>query len=335
MTIREQAEQREYQYLSRYASHSADSKGRQREEAQDEIRTIYQRDRDRILHSKSFRRLKHKTQVFIAPIGDHYRTRLTHTLEVSQLSRTVARALYLNDDLTEAIALGHDLGHTPFGHAGERALNEVCPLGFRHYEQSIRVVEKYERDGQGLNLTAEVKDGILNHQWNLHPSTPEGQIVRFCDKIAYINHDVDDAERAGIMKEEDIPVRFRKSLGGSTKERLNTLINDIIYNSIDSEEIRMSDDIMGEMVDLRTFLYENLYTNSIAKEEERKVPGLLQILYEYYEKHIEEMPVEYVKLIERGEMEQRVVCDYISGMTDPYAVQKFEQLFVPKSWPNE
>ena len=335
MTIREQAEKREYEFLSRYAAHSSDSLGRDRDEAQDDIRTVYQRDRDRIIHSKSFRRLKHKTQVFIAPIGDHYRTRLTHTLEVSQLSRTVSRALRLNDDLTEAIALGHDLGHTPFGHAGERALNEVCPFGFRHYEQSIRVVEKLERDGNGLNLTKEVRDGILNHQWNLRPSTLEGQIVRFCDKIAYINHDIDDAERAGIMTEEDIPDRFRKSLGGSTKERLDTLINDIIYQSIDSDEIHMSPDIQKEMEDLRRFMYENLYTDSIAKIEEKKVPVLLKILYQYYEQHIDEMPDEYVQLIGNGEAEPRVVCDYISGMTDPYAVQKFEELFIPKSWPKQ
>ena len=335
MTIREQAEQREYEFLSRYAAHSAQSLGRDKEEAQDDIRTVYQRDRDRIIHSKSFRRLKHKTQVFIAPIGDHYRTRLTHTLEVSQLSRTVSRALRLNDDLTEAIALGHDLGHTPFGHAGERALNEVCPFGFRHYEQSIRVVEKLERDGRGLNLTKEVRDGILNHQWGLHPSTLEGQIVRFCDKIAYINHDIDDAERAGIMTEEDIPDRFRKSLGESTKERLDTLINDIIYQSIDSDEIRMSPDIQKEMEDLRHFMYENLYTDSIAKIEEKKVPVLLKILYQYYEQQIDEMPDEYVQLIRNGEAEPRVVCDYIAGMTDPYAVQKFEELFIPKSWPKQ
>ena len=335
MTIREQAEKREYEFLSRYAAHSSDSLGRDRDEVQDDIRTVYQRDRDRIIHSKSFRRLKHKTQVFIAPIGDHYRTRLTHTLEVSQLSRTVSSALRLNDDLTEAIALGHDLGHTPFGHAGERALNEVCPFGFRHYEQSIRVVEKLERDGNGLNLTKEVRDGILNHQWNLRPSTLEGQIVRFCDKIAYINHDIDDAERAGIMTEEDIPDRFRKSLGGSTKERLDTLINDIIYQSIDSDEIHMSPDIKKEMEDLRHFMYENLYTDSIAKIEEKKVPVLLKILYQYYEQHIDEMPDEYVQLISNGEAEPRVVCDYISGMTDPYAVQKFEELFIPKSWPKQ
>ena len=335
MTIREQAEKREYEFLSRYAAHSSASLGRDRDEVQDDIRTVYQRDRDRIIHSKSFRRLKHKTQVFIAPIGDHYRTRLTHTLEVSQLSRTVSRALRLNDDLTEAIALGHDLGHTPFGHAGERALNEVCPFGFRHYEQSIRVVEKLERDGNGLNLTKEVRDGILNHRWNLRPSTLEGQIVRFCDKIAYINHDIDDAERAGIMTEEDIPDRFRKSLGGSTKERLDTLINDIIYQSIDSDEIHMSPDSKKEMEDLRHFMYENLYTDSIAKIEEKKVPVLLKILYQYYEQHIDEMPDEYVQLISNGEAEPRVVCDYISGMTDPYAVQKFEELFIPKSWPKQ
>ena len=247
----------------------------------------------------------------------------------------MSRALRLNDDLTEAIALGHDLGHTPFGHAGERALNEVCPFGFRHYEQSIRVVEKLERDGNGLNLTKEVRDGILNHQWNLRPSTLEGQIVRFCDKIAYINHDIDDAERAGIMTEEDIPDRFRKSLGGSTKERLDTLINDIIYQSIDSDEIHMSPDIQKEMEDLRRFMYENLYTDSIAKIEEKKVPVLLKILYQYYEQHIDEMPDEYVQLISNGEAEPRVVCDYISGMTDPYAVQKFEELFIPKSWPKQ
>ena len=245
MTIREQTEEREHRFLSRYAARAAESQGRDRPEEQDEIRTVYQRDRDRIIHSKAFRRMKHKTQVFIAPIGDHYRTRLTHTLEVSQLSRTVSRALRLNDDLTEAIALGHDLGHTPFGHAGERALDEVCPLGFRHYKQSIRVVEKLEKNGRGLNLTREVRDGILNHQWELMPATLEGQIVRFCDKIAYINHDIDDAERAGIMTESDIPDRFRKSLGTSTKERLDTLMRDLIYSSLDSDRIRMSEEVQA------------------------------------------------------------------------------------------
>ena len=335
MTIREQTEESEYRFLSRYAARAAESQGRDRPEEQDDIRTVYQRDRDRIIHSKAFRRMKHKTQVFIAPIGDHYRTRLTHTLEVSQLARTVSRALRLNDDLTEAIALGHDLGHTPFGHAGERALNEVCPLGFRHFRQSIRVVEKLEKNGQGLNLTREVRDGILNHQWELMPSTLEGQIVRFCDKIAYINHDIDDAERAGIMTEADIPDRFRKSLGASTKERLDTLMHDLIYSSIDSDRIRMSEEVQTEMVALRHFMYENLYTNSIAKIEERKVPGLLKILYQHYEQHMDEMPSEYLELIRSGEQEQRVICDYISGMTDPYAVQKFEELFIPQSWPKQ
>ncbi len=335
MTLREQAEELESQYLSKYAAHSRESNGRDREEAEDDIRPVYQRDRDRIIHCKSFRRLKQKTQVFIAPISDHYRTRLTHTLEVSQLSRTVAKALRLNEDLTEAIALGHDLGHTPFGHAGEKVLNQLCPFGFRHYEQSVRVVERLENDGRGLNLTKEVRDGILNHQWNLHPSTLEGQIVRFCDKIAYINHDIDDAERAGLLTEEDIPERYRRSLGESPKERLDTLIHDIILNSIDQDTIRMSEPIQTEMVGLRNFMYESLYTNSEAKAEEKKVPYLITSLYQYYEKHIDLMPAEYIRLIEEGETEQRAVCDFISGMTDPYAMQTFVKLFIPVRWPRD
>ncbi len=335
MTLREQAEELESQYLSKYAAHSRDSAGRDREEAEDDIRPVYQRDRDRIIHCKSFRRLKQKTQVFIAPISDHYRTRLTHTLEVSQLSRTVAKALRLNEDLTEAIALGHDLGHTPFGHAGEKVLNQLCPFGFRHYEQSVRVVERLENDGRGLNLTKEVRDGILNHQWNLHPSTLEGQIVRFCDKIAYINHDIDDAERACLMTENDIPDRYRRSLGESPKERLDTLIHDIILNSIDQDTIRMSEPIQTEMVGLRSFMYKSLYTNSEAKAEEKKVPYLITSLYQYYEKHIDQMPAEYIRLIEEGETQQRAVCDFISGMTDAYAMQTFVKLFIPVRWPRE
>lgn len=335
MTIREQAEERENRFLSKYAAHSAQSAGRDKEEPQDEVRPVYQRDRDRILHSKSFRRLKQKTQVFIAPVSDHYRTRLTHTLEVSQLSRTVSRALWLNDDLTEAIALGHDLGHTPFGHAGERVLNEICPLGFRHYEQSVRVVERLERDGQGLNLTKEVRDGILNHQWNLRPSTLEGQIVRFCDKIAYINHDIDDAERAGIMTESDIPENIRTHLGASTKERLDTMMHDIIFSSLDSDEIRMSEETEYYMMSLREFMFENLYTNSDAKTEEKRVPYLLTSLYQYYEQHLDEMPAEYLRLIGEGESKDRTVCDYISGMTDDYALAKFAALFIPRRWPGE
>ena len=335
MTLREQYQEQEDRILSPYAAHASQSAGRDKEEPQDEVRTVYQRDRDRILHSKSFRRLKQKTQGFIAPVSDHYRTRLTHTLEVSQLARTVSRALRLNDDLTEAIALGHDLGHTPFGHAGERVLNEISPTGFHHYEQSVRVVERLERDGKGLNLTKEVRDGILNHQWDLHPATLEGQIVRFCDKIAYINHDIDDAERAGLMTETDIPERIRSHLGASTKERLDTMMHDIIYSSLDRDEIRMSEEVEEWMMSLRVFMFENLYTNSDAKTEEKRVPWLLTSLYRYYEEHIDEMPSEYVRLIRDGEPPERVVCDYISGMTDPYAVDKFQELFIPRRWPGE
>lgn len=332
-SIREMAEEREYEVLSPYAAHAGDSKGRDREEPQCDIRTVYQRDRDRILHSKSFRRLAHKTQVFIAPMGDHYRTRLTHTLEVSQLSRTIAKALRLNDDLCDAIALGHDLGHTPFGHTGERVLNEICPLGFAHFRQSIRVVEVLEKNGEGLNLTWEVRDGILNHRTSGHPSTLEGQIVRFCDKIAYINHDIDDAERAGILSEDDIPKSYREILGGSTRDRLNTLIHDVIYSSLDKADIRMSPSIETAMMELRNFMFDHVYLNSVAKTEEGKVSRMITMLYQYYEKHVDEMPQEYIDLIEKkGQPEPRVVCDYISGMTDQYSISKFRELFVPQSW---
>ncbi|MDY5579118.1 deoxyguanosinetriphosphate triphosphohydrolase [Porcincola intestinalis] len=332
-SIREMAEEREYEVLSPYAAHAGDSKGREREEPQCDIRTVYQRDRDRILHSKSFRRLAHKTQVFIAPMGDHYRTRLTHTLEVSQLSRTIAKALRLNDDLSDAIALGHDLGHTPFGHTGERVLNEICPLGFAHFRQSIRVVEVLEKNGEGLNLTWEVRDGILNHRTSGHPSTLEGQIVRFCDKIAYINHDIDDAERAGILSEEDIPKKYREILGGSTRDRLNTLIHDVIYSSLDRADIRMSPEIEKAMMELRKFMFDHVYLNSVAKTEEGKVGRMITMLYQYYEKHVDEMPQEYIDLIKKkGQPEPRVVCDYISGMTDQYSISKFQELFVPQSW---
>ena len=332
-SIREMAEEREYEVLSPYAAHAGDSKGRDREEPQCDIRTVYQRDRDRILHSKSFRRLAHKTQVFIAPMGDHYRTRLTHTLEVSQLSRTIAKALRLNDDLCDAIALGHDLGHTPFGHTGERVLNEICPLWFAHFRQSIRVVEVLEKNGEGLNLTWEVRDGILNHRTSGHPSTLEGQIVRFCDKIAYINHDIDDAERAGILSEEDIPRTYREILGGSTRDRLNTLIHDVIYSSLDRADIRMSPGIEEAMMELRKFMFDHVYLNSVAKTEEGKVSRMITMLYQYYEKHVDEMPQEYIDLIEKkGQPEPRVVCDYISGMTDQYSISKVRDLFVPQSW---
>ena len=336
MTIREQAEEREFRFFDPRAAHAADSRGRDRAEDEDIIRTCYQRDRDRILHSKSFRRMKHKTQVFIAPVGDHYRTRLTHTLEVSQLSRTIAKALCLNDDLCDAIALGHDLGHTPFGHAGERVLNELCPLGFVHAEQSIRIVELLEKGGEGLNLTWEVRDGIRNHRTSGSPSTLEGQIVRYCDKIAYINHDIDDAERGGILREEDIPSEYRSVLGNSTRDRLNTLITDVIENSMEGGVIRMSPGVEEAMRDLRRFMFRNVYTNPVAKAEERKVPQLLGLLYRHYEEHPEALPEEYRALIEKaGEPVPRVVCDYISGMTDQFAVTKFEELFIPQSWPRQ
>lgn len=333
MNIRIEQERREHQYLSRYASFSDQSLGRDRPEPQCEMRTIYQRDRDRILHCKAFRRLKHKTQVFLAPTGDHYRTRLTHTLEVSQIARSISRALRLNEDLTEAIALGHDLGHTPFGHAGERTLNEICPLGFSHYKQSIRVVELLEKDGAGLNLTKEVRDGILNHRTSGNPSTLEGKVVRLSDKIAYINHDIDDAIRAKIFSENDIPKIYTNILGNSTKSRLNTLINDIVANSMDKDDILMSEEIGGAMQSLRKFMFGSLYLNPAAKSEEEKAYKLITELYRYYMDNLEALPDNYKMFIDKmGEAPEQVVCDYIAGMSDQYSVAKFEEIFVPKSW---
>ena len=268
MLIRQELEEREDRMLSPFAARSAKSRGREHAEEECDIRTAYMRDRDRIVHCKAFRRLKDKTQVFLSPQGDHYRTRMMHTLEVSQTARTVARCLRLNEDLVEAIALGHDLGHTPFGHAGERALNEICPSGFKHNRQSLRIVSRLEKNGQGLNLTWEVRDGILNHGTRDMPSTLEGQIVRLCDKISYIHHDMDDGERAGLLREEDIPEHLRALLGNSTRERLNTFIHDIVQNSEGRESICMSDEIGGAMFELRDFMFKNLYTNEIAKSEE-------------------------------------------------------------------
>ena len=332
MNIRETAELLEEQVLSPYASLSRNSRGRDREEEPCDIRPAYQRDRDRILHSKSFRRLKHKTQVFLAPEGDHYRTRLTHTLEVSQIARTIARALRLNENLTEAIALGHDLGHTPFGHSGERVLNEICQDGFAHYRQSVRVVEVLEKDGQGLNLTWEVRDGILNHRTSGHPSTLEGKVVRFSDKIAYINHDIDDAIRARLLTEGELPSRYTDVLGHSVRERLNTMIHDIIVNSMDRPEIAMSPGMEGAMQGLRSWMFEHVYTNSAAKAEDGRVAKLITSLYDYYYIHMRELPPEYRRLMENGEKRERVVCDYIAGMSDVYAIDRFEELFVPKAW---
>jgi len=271
--------------------------------------------------------------VFLTPLGDHYRTRLTHTLEVSQTARTIAQALGLNDNLAEAIALGHDLGHTPFGHSGESALNEVCPLGFTHFEQSVRVVELLEKKGKGLNLTWEVRDGIFNHRTSGNPGTLEGKVVRLSDKIAYINHDIDDAERAGILREEDIPIEYREILGFTIRERLNTLIHDIVRNSEEKADIIMSSHIEEAMQGLRSFMFRQVYRNPKAKGEEARARNMLQELYRYYSRHLEMLPGEYQELIEkRNEREERVVCDYIAGMTDQYSINKFSELFIPKSW---
>ena len=333
MNIRETAELLEEQVLSPYASLSRNSRGRDREEEPCDIRPAYQRDRDRILHSKSFRRLKHKTQVFLAPEGDHYRTRLTHTLEVSQIARTIAKSLRLNESLTEAIALGHDLGHTPFGHSGEFILNQICEEGFAHYEQSVRVVEVLEKDGRGLNLTWEVRDGILNHRTAGHPATLEGAIVRLSDKIAYINHDIDDAIRARMFTEEELPAVYTDILGHSVRERLNTMIHDIIFNSMDKPEITMSPGMEEAMKGLRSWMFENVYKNEIPKAEEGKAQQMIASLYEYYLKHVDRLPPEYRELMEkRGDTKSRVVCDYIAGMSDVYAIDQFEELFVPKRW---
>ena len=332
MNIRESLEQWEKEYLSPYAMLSMNSQGRLKEEEQCDIRPVFQRDRDRIIHSKSFRRLKDKTQVFLTPEGDHYRTRLTHTLEVAQNARTIARALRLNEDLTEAIALGHDLGHTPFGHAGERILNTICEGGFRHNEQSVRIVERLEKDGMGLNLTWEVRDGILNHQTSLMPSTLEGKIVRLSDKIAYINHDIDDAIRARVLAEEDIPVEYREILGETTRKRLDNLIHNIITNSLGTNDICMSQEVEHAMRNLRRFMFEKVYRNPVAKREEERAEGLLSRLYQYYIEHIDILPAWYLAMMDQGQTKERVVCDYIAGMTDQYAIAKFEEYFMPKAW---
>lgn len=333
MNIRESMEQREWELLSPYAAHSVHSRGRKRMEEECDIRTVYQRDRDRILHSKSFRRLKDKTQVFLAPQGDHYRNRLTHTLEVSQIARTIAKALRLNEDLVEAISLGHDLGHTPFGHAGERALNRLNPNGFAHYKQSVRVAQILEKNGEGLNLSWEVVDGILNHRTSGKPATLEGQIVRFSDKIAYIHHDMDDAQRAGIITEDNIPITLRIMLGYNTRERLNTFVHNIIENSMGKDKIQMSEEVQEAMSELRSIMFSEVYTNPVAKKEEQKADKMLSELYEYYLEHPEAMSREYKELVfVKGEDRNTAVCDYISGMTDQYSMDKFREIYIPKAW---
>lgn len=333
MNIRENLEQWEKVYLSCYATLSMNSRGRLKDEEPCDIRPVFQRDRDRILHSKSFRRLKDKTQVFLTPEGDHYRTRLTHTLEVSQNARTIAKALKLNEDLVEAIALGHDLGHTPFGHAGERALNQICPYGFSHSEQSVRTVDVLEKGGAGLNLTYEVRDGIRNHQTSGEPATLEGKIVRFSDKIAYIHHDMDDAIRAGILTEKDVPKEIGEVIGYTTGERLDHFIHDLVTNSYGKNDIVMSEPVAGAMKSLRQFMFERVYTNKEAKSEEAKAEMLMATLYEYYLKHFDKLPRDLKNLVDKnGDAKERIVCDYVGAMTDRFAIAMYEELYIPKSW---
>lgn len=328
MTTREKLEIDEQNRLSQYATLSVNTLGREKEDSECEWRTCFQRDRDRILHSNSFRRLKHKTQVFLAPVGDHYRTRLTHTLEVSQIARTISRALFLNEDLTEAIALGHDLGHTPFGHCGEGVLNELSPNGFTHYEQSVRVVEYIEREGQGLNLTKEVIDGILQHT-NGTAKTLEGQAVRLADTIAYINHDIDDAIMAGVLKESQLPKDITELLGQNKSKRITTMVSSAIENSTDC--IKMSDEIKKAHDDLKAFLFETVYVDPSAKGEEGKAKSVIKFLYSYFSHSPERMSKLYQNIAKELGTD-RAVCDFIACMTDSYAIDLFAELCIPKGW---
>lgn len=331
MNVRERMEQEEYEFLSPQAQKAAETKGRPEPEDDNDVRTCYQRDADRILHSKSFRRLMHKTQVFLSPEGDHYRTRMTHTLEVARIARTICRGLRLNQDLAEAAAYGHDLGHTPFGHAGEKALSSMLDKPFRHNEQSLRVVDKLERDGAGLNLTYEVRMGILGHTGDFIPETLEGQIVRTSDRIAYINHDIDDAMRAGILTNDDIPREISDVLGETHRERINTLVTDMIFHSRGTGELGMTPEIEQTMQALRQFMFEHVYKNPVAKGEESKARRILQELYTYYIAHPEALPQDFQPQL-TFEGLPRVVCDYIAGMTDKYAMYKYDELFIPTGW---
>jgi len=327
---REQTEEIERLTLSPRATLSRESKGREREEEPDPLRTCFQRDRDRIVHSKAFRRLKHKTQVFLAPEGDHYRVRLTHTLEVSQIARTAARALRLNEDLTEAVALGHDLGHTPFGHLGEQALTPFLGGPFRHNEQSLRVVDYLENDGRGLNLTREVRQGILNHTWSMPPpATFEAQVVRFADRIAYVNHDVDDAIRAGVLETHELPGTAVEILGRTHGERINTLVTDLVRHTADGPDVGLSDDVFRALDCLRDFMFERVYLRDEIRSEQEKAIALIRSLFAHYLDHPEELPEEYHRA--PGELPTRV-ADYIAGMTDRYALRMYEQLFLPQGW---
>jgi dGTPase len=341
-SIREQLEQREREILAPQASKSADSQGRARREDEDPIRPAFQRDRDRIIHTKAFRRLKHKTQVFFSPAGDHYRTRLTHTLEVAQIARTIAKVLRLHEELTEAIALGHDLGHTPFGHAGERVLSELVPGGFNHYEQSLRIVDVLENDRQGLNLTFEVRDGIARHSKGKHgmpvgapaehrASTIEGQVARVADIVAYVNHDIDDAVRAGILSESALPKRAVDLLGHSSSERIGRLVTDVVHQTLAAgvSDIRMSDAVLGALVELRSFLFDAVYENQIATAEFKKAAGILGGLWE----KVRQRPEDFLDLrTVEAEGVNTAALDFVAGMTDRYAVRLFEELFIPKPW---
>lgn len=333
MTVREELERLEHKRLNPLATFSDQSTGRPRPEPEREenVRTCFQRDTDRVVHSKAFRRLMHKTQVFLRPEGDHYRTRMTHTLEVTRIAKTITRALGLNEDLAEAIAMGHDLGHTPFGHAGEGALTECWGKPFRHNEQSLRVVDCLEKDGQGLNLCNEVRMGILGHTGPYIPETLEGQIVRRSDQIAYVNHDIDDAIRAGILSPEDIPRDIAGILGDNQRDRINTLVCDTIRVSREAGAIQMTPQVEKALADLRSFMFERVYRNPVAKGEERKAKAMLKRLFEYYVKHPEELPEDFQPQLSFDGME-RTVCDYIAGMTDNYAVWKFNEIFVPTGW---
>lgn len=333
MTVREELERQEHRRLNPKAAFSDKSKGRPRPEAdrEEDVRTCYQRDIDRIVHSKSFRRLMHKTQVFLRPEGDHYRTRMTHTLEVTRIARTITQALGLNEDLAEAIGMGHDLGHTPFGHAGEDALSRCLGKPFRHNEQSLRVVDLLEKDGQGLNLTHEVRNGILCHTGDPWPETLEGMVVRRSDQIAYVNHDIDDAIRAGILTDGDIPSAITDVLGHNHRDRINMLVTDCIRTSREAGTVMLSPEVDKALKDLRSFMFERVYRNPIAKGEERKAKDMLQRLFEYYYTHPEALPEDFQPQLSFDGME-RTVCDYIAGMTDNYAVDKFTEIFIPVGW---
>ena len=331
MTIREQLQNQEYDLLAPWAQKAAETKGRLIPEEENDVRTCYQRDVDRIVYSKSFRRLKHKTQVFLQPEGDHYRTRLTHTLEVMRISRTIARALRLNEDLTEAIAFGHDLGHTPFGHAGEQALSDITGKPFCHNEQSLRVVDFLEKEGEGLNLTHETRMGILGHTGDYIPETLEGQIVRISDRIAYINHDIDDARRAGILKNDDIPRDISDILGQTNSQRIDTLVQDVIRSSMGKDHIARNPEIEAAMERLREFMFQRVYRNPLAKGEESKARDIVRMLYDYYLKHPQEIQEDFRPQLDFDGIE-RTVCDYIACMTDKYAIYKFSEIFVPTAW---